>query len=154
MSHFRLLSCLMGLMLLATSCAGMRSTGSTGGSEIPPPEQSPDTYQSTHHYYDFDDVLVPKDLKLDVDGSFVFETPQFKTGNLTFNGRVESFSVVDFFNSNLTKDGWRKHSSYKGKKSILVYEKPGKSCYISVLDESFSNTKVEVLVIEMKNEIK
>jgi hypothetical protein len=141
------------LLLLTASCAGMQRNNTSGG-EMSTPEQGPETYQETHHYYDFDDVLVPKDLKLDIEGSFVFETPQFKTGNLTFNGRVESFSVVDFFNSNLSKDGWRKHSSYKGKKSILVYEKPGKSCYISVLDESFSNTKVEVLVIEMKNELK
>lgn len=153
MSHFRVLPCIIGMLLLITSCAGMQRSN-TSGSEMSTPEQVPDTYHESHHYYDFDDVLVPKDLKLDIDGSFVFETPQFKTGNLTFNGRVESFSLVDFFNSNLTKDGWKKHSSYKGKKSILVYEKPGKSCYISVLDESFSNTKVEVLVIEMKNELK
>ena len=153
MSHFRFLPCIIGLLLLTASCAGMQRNSSSG-SEMSTPDQGPETYHETHHYYDFDDVLVPKDLKLDGVNSFVFETPQFKTGNLTFNGRVESFSLVDFFNSNLSKDGWKKHSSYKGKKSILVYEKPGKSCYISVLDESFSNTKVEILVIEMKNALR
>lgn len=139
------------LALLAVSCA-RQPAGETGAAMAAPASQqsSPEAYEELNYYYDFEDVLVPKELKLDAGDSFVFETPQFKTGILKFNGRVDSFSLVDYFNTNLAKDGWNKHSSYKAKKSILVYEKPNKSCFISVLDESFSNTKVEILVVEMK----
>ncbi len=151
MPSFRLAPAILILGLLALSCARPQAADTGAAMPAPPGGQSnTEAYEELNYYYDFDDVLVPKELKLDAGDSFVFETPQFKTGILKFNGRVDSFSLVDYFNTNLAKDGWKKHSSYKAKKSILVYEKPNKSCFISVLDESFSNTKVEVLVVEMK----
>lgn len=156
MPPFRFASSLLILILLAMSgisCAGLQPQGDDASADASLSADAPprdEAYEELNYYYDFDDVLVPKDLKMDPNDSFVFETPQFKTGILKFNGRVDSFSLVDFFNTNLTKDGWKKHSSYKAKKSILVYEKQNKSCFISVLDESFSNTRVEILVVEMK----
>jgi len=140
----------MLFIFFTMSCAGLQSKGNpvTSGPDVD--ADGARQYEELNFYYDFEDVLVPRELKLDPNDSFVFETPQFKTGILKFNGRVDSFSLVDYFNTNLAKDGWKKHSSYKAKKSILVYDKQGKSCFISVLDESFSNTRVEILVVEMK----
>ena len=109
-------------------------------------------YEQLDTYFEFDDVLVPRELEYAQDESFFFETPRHRVGNLVFDGRVDNFSLVDFFIANMTKDGWNKLASYKAKKSTLIFEKPGKSCKISVLDESFTNTRVEILVVESREQ--
>ena len=51
-------------------------------------------------YYDFGDVLVPSELKIDKDSSFVFRTPGLSAGVLSLKGRVEINSLINFFNNN------------------------------------------------------
>ena len=45
-------------------------------------------------YYDFDDVLVPSELKIDRKASFVYATPNFASGVLVMDGYVDADSLV------------------------------------------------------------
>lgn len=108
--------------------------------------QPPATAQKTaNHYYDFDDILVPRDMELDPKLSFVFESPQVKAGVLVFKGRVDSVSLTNFFINNMLKDGWHLGSSFKYRRTILVFNKPEKDCIINIIDDRFS-TSLEVWI--------
>ena len=93
----------------------------------------------------FEDILVPSELTLNRSRSFVFETQGFKAGTLYFRGYVEPDSVADFFKNAMPKDGWTLKSIFRHPKTVLLFEKPRKSCIITIYEETVF-TYVEVWV--------
>jgi len=108
--------------------------------EIEPADVAP-----TSSYFNFEDIKVPKRLKLDRKRSFVHDIAGFKAGTLYFSGNVEVNSLVAFFSDSMLKDGWRLKSSFRYPKMVLLFEKEGKSCII-IIEEEFMNTRVEIWV--------
>ena len=96
-------------------------------------------------YYDFDDISVPPELKLDKKRSFIYESRKTKSGVLVFRGRIDVASLASFFKDNMPHDGWIFINSYKYKDYILNFQKDGKSCLISLHDKLL-NTIVEIRV--------
>jgi len=71
-------------------------------------------------YVYFDDVLLPKELSLDEDASYVYETPQFKAGTMVLTKwRLDPKSLLDFFTYYMEKDNWKMVNSFQGKESVL-----------------------------------
>lgn len=98
-------------------------------------------------YYYFDDVLIPKDLNYDPDESFIYETPQFKTGSMVFKKWwVDTASVVEFFLYHMEKDNWKLVNSFRGKESTLHFSKPERTCTIKITEKWYGTTVVEVRV--------
>jgi len=98
-------------------------------------------------YYHFDDILVPKDLNLDSDESFVYETPQFKAGSMVFKKwRLEPASLIDFFTYHMERDNWKLLNSFRGKESVLNFTKPEKTCTIKISESWYGTTRVEIQV--------
>jgi hypothetical protein len=109
-------------------------------------QQSKETEEaSISLYYDFKDVPVPKELKLQKEKSFVFRTNEFSTGILTFSGRVESDSLVSYFINKMPDDGWRFLSSFKSTKNILFFHKENRFCIITIISKAFG-TDLEILI--------
>lgn len=100
---------------------------------------------STTFYQDFDDILVPKEMELQTNSSFIFETPQVKAGVLVFKGRVDAVSLATFFENNMLKDGWTRSSSFKYQRAIMVFTKPDRDCIINIIEHRFS-TLLEIWV--------
>ena len=96
-------------------------------------------------YYDFGDVLVPQELKVDRKSSFVFQTPGLAAGVLALKGRVEPDSLIGFFQNNMVKDNWRLVSSFKSMRTIMLFQKENRWCVINITEEEF-NTYVEIWV--------
>lgn len=96
-------------------------------------------------YYDFDDILIPPELKLDTGKSMVVNTSTFSGGVMLFNGYVQPASLIDFFMKNMAKDNWQLKGSIKYRHTVLTFEKPGKGCVIMIREETF-NTPVEIWV--------
>lgn len=96
-------------------------------------------------YYDFDDILIPPELKLDHQKSMVVSSATFSGGVLVFNGYVDPASLIDFFVKNMAKDNWQLKGSIKYRHTVLTFEKPNKGCVITIREESF-NTPVEIWV--------
>jgi hypothetical protein len=96
-------------------------------------------------YYDFEDVLVPAELKVDKDRSFVYHAQDFRAGLLVLKGRVELNSLIRFFENNMSKDNWRLVSSFKSPRTILFFNKPNRICIINITEKWFSN-EVEIWV--------
>ncbi len=95
-------------------------------------------------YYDFDDILIPKELKI-VDASTVLvSTPGFTSGIMTLKGRVEKNSLTRFFINNMQKDNWNEVSQIKSPAStIMIFRKPSKWAVITIKDKDFY-TYVEI----------
>jgi len=96
-------------------------------------------------YYDFGDVLVPSEMKLQKDKTFVFRTPGLTAGVLVFKGRVEINSLIAFFEANMIKDNWTPISSFKSPRTFMLYRKENRWCVISITENEFS-TSAEIWV--------
>ena len=135
--------CLLSLFLLVGSgCAAFqKSEGTSGESE----EKKSEVKGPAPVYYDFADILIPAELSLDKKNSFVYSTPSFSAGVLVFSGYVQGESLVNFFTTNMPKDGWILKSSFRYRRVILTFEKDQRSCLVSVAEYPMK-TAVEVWV--------
>lgn len=135
------------LALSLCGCSGLSSprAASDGG---PAQGGQAETYENPNYYYLFDDILIPNGMDHVTDEDFSFDTQQFKAGIQIFEGRVVFDDLINFFQNNMLKDGWRKVSSVRSKKSILVFEKANKAAIIELVDGF--KAKATVFALEYK----
>jgi hypothetical protein len=116
----------------------------SGGNNNSTDPAQPQTREATAVYYDFKDILIPKELKV-VDGAtFVVSTPNYTSGIITLKGRIESRSLFNFFTNNMNKDNWNMISNIKSPAStIMVFQKESRWAVITIREKDFS-TYVEV----------
>ena len=131
----RMFPVLTGLMILTAiflaGCAGSQIKSDDNA------KSATEGQGSSSLYYDFGDVLVPSELKLEKSGSFVFRTPGLSAGVLSLKGRVEINSLIRFFDVNMAKDNWKLVSSFKSRRSIMLYHKENRWCVINITEEGF-----------------
>jgi hypothetical protein len=138
---------LLGLLLLA----GCASTIDRSDSTQPTSAKSNfgkwfgKGQESSVFYHDFEDVLIPADMKLLPKESILFETPRVKTGVLVYEGRVDAVSLFNFFMGNMPKDNWTVRSYFKYNRYLIVFEKPEKDCIVTIVDRPMS-TLLEISV--------
>lgn len=96
-------------------------------------------------YYDFGDVLIPGELKIDKKSSFVFGAANSSAGVISLKGRVEISSLLSFFSSNMQKDNWKEIAFFKSTRSVIIYEKTNRYCVINISEKQFY-TYVEIWV--------
>ena len=94
-------------------------------------------------YYDFEDVLIPRDLKLNAKSSFVYHTSGLTAGVLVFTAKVERNSLIQFFENNMAKDNWQAVSSFKSPRTLLLFQKESRWCVINITDNNW-DTLVEI----------
>ena len=140
MNHHRrtksvlILVCILAsCFLLATGCANSqkKKSGPTTG---PMPV-----------YYDFGDVLVPKELKVIKKESFLFSAPDLSAGVLSLKGRVDRDSLIAFFEDNMSKDNWSLVGAVKTPHSMLLFQKKTRWCVIEILEKTL-DTRVKIWV--------
>lgn len=144
---FRFSLLLFLIFMVMLGCAGTLSP------TAPPATEEKHLYGPTRSgnagpsptYYDFDDILIPPELKLDTQKSMVVNTSTFSGGVLVFNGYVDEASLIDFFLKNMNKDNWQLKGSIKYRHTVLTFEKPNKGCVITIGEKTF-NTPVEIWV--------
>jgi hypothetical protein len=131
------------MILLVAAAAGCSSTVKDRRAE----QGREDEKGAAGKYYFFDDVLVPRDLNYAPKKSFIYETPQFKTGSMVFTKWwYDSNSLVEFFNFYMARDNWKPVNSFKGKESVLNFSKPERTCTIKIVEKWNGYTEVEVRV--------
>ncbi len=96
-------------------------------------------------YYDFGDVLVPSELKEDRNRSFVYHAPGFTAGVLVLTGRVETNSLIRFFENNMAKDNWQLVGVFRSPRTIMFFNKVTRSCIVNITEKR-SKTEVEIWV--------
>jgi len=147
------LVCAGMLLLPLGGCSALKSKepaapkSATTTSPTASPEKSPSNavQENTPVYYDFGDVMLPRELKVDKKESFVFHTPGMTAGVLVLSGGVDANSLFTFFENKMPVDGWQQVSSFKAARSMMLFKKKERWCVISITDGSFS-TKVQLWV--------
>ena len=124
------------LVLFGSACSSTPKT--TDGSEAREKDE-----KNAPLYYDFDDVLVPRELKLNTKASFVYQTSGLTAGVLVFTSKVERSSLIQFFENNMAKDNWQAVSSFKSPRTLLLFQKENRWCVINVTDNKW-DTLVEI----------
>ena len=134
---YAMIAVVMG-MLLFCGCASQKGSAGT-------PASSDDTDPNAPLYYDFGDVRVPDELKVDNKASFVYKTPGFSAGVLVLAGNVEIYSLIAFFENSMNTDRWEFVSSFKSPRTIMIFKKQDRRCVINITERKFS-TLVEIWV--------
>ncbi len=96
-------------------------------------------------FYDFPDVPIPQELDLQAKDSYVVQSGSLKTGILTLRGRVDLNSVINFFQMAMPRENWKPKGSFRYQQSVLIFEKPDKTCVIRLYEGTFY-TYVEIFV--------
>ena len=139
-----IVACMLNFtMLLTTACSVLKpieGAPSDKGSSRTQRGPSP-------VYHDFDDILIPGELKLNRRASSVFQTENVSMGVLSFNGKMLTASLIKFFNDNMAKDNWRSAGSFKAPRSLLLFEKGNRWCVITLADETYGlGSRIEIWV--------
>jgi len=122
---------------------GASSTSDQADSSKPNPEPKPENPSAL--YYDFDDVLIPKQLELQRDKSFVYDTASFTAGVLSFEGAVEIRSLTRFFIDAMNQDNWLLGAKFTHQEVFLLFEKTNKRAIIQITETRFK-TNVRIWV--------
>ena len=133
---------LIGFSLLFAGCSGTQLKSSQDATRTSTPAVQD---ENSPRYYDFVDILIPGELKLDNRATFIVQVSGFATGVLVLDGRVKRDSLINFFQTNMKKDNWDAISFFKSPRSssFLLYRKSNRWCVICIRDKDFT-TQVEI----------
>lgn len=146
----RSFSKLLLALIILSMFAACTTTGTSGSSE-PVGRIQEDQYREPDAYYDFDDILIPKAISYDEDGSYKLDNSKFRAAIMRFTGRVEVLELVQYFVNNMAKDNWTLVSNNKASKvHVLNFEKFNKSCVIYV-DDGFGSATTTIFAVEVKD---
>ncbi len=142
----RLFILFTALMLLG-GCATLSQQKSSDDQASMQGEESlsRDNAAQMSNYFDFEDILIPQEMKLDAEKSIIFETPNLKAGALIFTGRVDPVSLFNFLMNSMPQDNWKPRSYFKYGRYLMVFEKTDKVCVIRIQEERFK-TELHVWV--------
>jgi len=140
----------LGLMLMLTACSWLESTLSsatgTAAANQATAKKSASEPGKLPDLKEFGDVMIPRDMDINKDASFVYTRGGMNAGLLRLSGRVESKSLMRYFQNNMADEGWRMISQFHAPQSLMVFEKESRMCIIAVEDASFQ-TFVDVWVV-------
>jgi hypothetical protein len=132
------LICVCTALLLFSGCSYLQNRKASS-------KPSGATAQPKNIYLDFGDVLLPRQLEVDRDNSFVFSTAGLTAGLLSLKGRVEGNSMISYFENKMPVDGWQMISAIKSARSMLLFKKQARWCVISITEGQLY-TYVEIWV--------
>lgn len=89
-------------------------------------------------FYDFPDIPIPSEMTRQAADCHVYQSGQSKAGLQVFRGRVELASLFQFFQLGLPHHGWAPKGEFHHHESLLIFEKAGKTCIISLYNDLFS----------------
>ena len=135
---------ILGMFAACTTTGTTSSSSGTNGAQVA-------EYEEPDSYYDFDDIMIPKEISYDEDASYKLDNAKFSASIMKFTGRVEVLELVQYFVNNMAKDNWTLISNNKASKvHVLNFEKFDKSCVIHV-DDSFGSATTTIFAVEVKD---
>jgi hypothetical protein len=138
---------LFGLLLGCGSVLQEQKKETSTGMSVSQPQSSKKLDRPDARYYDFEDIQIPNELKLDRRKSRVFQSPNLMAGVLVLDGYIEMKSLNNFFKDAMVKDNWQAKGNFQlSPKTVLLFEKKNKRC-VMFFEETIFNTYVEIWVI-------
>jgi hypothetical protein len=90
--------------------------------------------------------MIPREMDIDKDGSFIYNRGGVTAGLLRLSGRVDAKSLTRYFQNNMAADGWKLVSQFTATQSLMVFEKENRLCLIELEDSTFQ-TFADVWVV-------
>jgi hypothetical protein len=134
-----ILTLMIAIALGATGCSSLRTKKTTSSST------TSTTAKSKTIYYDFGDILLPSQLSVNDNESFVFTTEGLTAGVLSLKGRLTAKSLISFFSNKMPVDGWQMINKFAGQRNMMLFQKQTRYCTITI-DEGQLSTIVELWV--------
>ena len=119
------------LLLAAAGC----STLSKDKQQEASPE--PQAKKPAPVYHDFNDVLVPAEMQIERDESFIYQTAGFTVGILTLKGRVDLESLIEFFEKNMPGDNWQMVSQFKSPRTMMLFQKNNRWAVVEISEGTY-----------------
>ena len=136
-------ACLVLLILFSLSACANKQLSLNG--KTTPDNTKKAKEEPQPQYLDFGDILIPSELKINVNTYFVLRTSELTAGVLALRGRVDLMSLVSFFEANMRKDNWKLISIFKSPKNMMLFRKDLRWCVINVFEGDYY-THAEVWV--------
>lgn len=139
----RWMGALLAVMFIAGACGVLKPIEDPASREKGPFDRR----GAVSVYLDFDDVLIPGDLKINRAKSYLFKMDNRPMGVLFLVGRNKPEVFQSFFQTNMAKDNWEPTGGFTGSRSLLLFEKENRQCIITMSNEPYGvGTQVEIWV--------
>jgi len=133
----------VGLALLLTASCAMFEKGPA----------KPETAQKRlPDVREFEDVLIPREMDIDKDSSVIYRREGMSAGLLRLSGRVETNSLMRYFQNNMTNEGWRSISQFRSSQSLMLFQKGNRMAVIA-LEDADLQTFADVWVVPLNESI-
>jgi hypothetical protein len=137
-----ILTLMIAIALGTAGCSSLKPKKSTSSSTA---STTFKTAKSKTIYYDFGDILLPSQLSVNDNESFVFTTEGLTAGVLSLKGRLTAKSLISFFSNKMPVDGWEMINKFAGQRNMMLFKKRTRYCTITI-DEGQLSTVVELWV--------
>lgn len=101
---------------------------------------------------EFDDVLIPREMDIDKESSMIYRREGMSAGLLRLAGRVETTSLMRYFQNNMANEGWRLISQFRSPQSLMIFQKGNRMAVIAIEDGDLE-TFADVWVVPMNETI-
>jgi len=133
----------VGLALLLTASCAMFEKGPA----------KPETAQKRlPDVREFEDVLIPREMDIDKDSSVIYRREGMSAGLLRLSGRVETNSLMRYFQNNMTNEGWRSMSQFRSCRWLMLFQKGNRMAVIA-LEDADLQTFADVWVVPLNESI-
>jgi hypothetical protein len=142
--------CALLSLVWLNACSGLESglmsaTGTAAANQATA-KKSADDPKKLPDLKEFGDVMIPREMEVNQDASFIYTRGGVHAGLLRLAGRVDSRSLLRYFQNNMGNDGWRMVSQFQAPQSLMIFEKENRLCLIAVEDSTFQ-TFADVWVV-------
>ena len=136
----------LGAVFLATMLVfGCTTLSKDSKSKSTAPEPVARTDKNAPKYLDFADILIPGEMKIDRDQTYIVKSQGFTAGILTLEARVDIASLITFFENNMKKDNWELISEFKSPRTMMLYHKENRVCLLDITEGTYyTNAKIWV----------
>lgn len=101
---------------------------------------------------EFEDVLIPREMDIDKDSSAIYRREGMSAGLLRLSGRVETSSLMRYFQNNMANEGWRMISQFRSPHSLMLFQKGNRMAVIAIEDADLE-TYADVWVVPLNESI-
>lgn len=134
---------IMGLALLTLASCTLFDKGPA--KPEPVPKRLPDVRE-------FDDVLIPREMDIDKSSSAIYRREGMSAGLLRLAGRIETTSLMRYFQNNMANEGWRMISQFRSPQSLMLFQKGNRMAVIAIEDGDIE-TFADVWVVPLNESI-
>jgi hypothetical protein len=101
---------------------------------------------------EFEDVLIPREMDIDKEGSAIYRREGMAAGLLRMSGRVEMTSLMRYFQNNMANEGWRPVSQFRSPHTLMLFQKGNRMAVVALEDADFQ-TFADVWVVPLNESI-